>query len=102
MDPIRKKREHGDTSEEDGSHQKIAKTEESTIPLSQQYVYYVFSHAHMYVRMHAHMCINIALHWIYSNVSKHTYVCCIIVQKVLYTGQAVQCKNYVWWERTLW
>ena len=48
MDPIRKKREHGDTSEEDGSCQKVAKTEESTIPLSQQYVCYVFSHVCTY------------------------------------------------------
>ena len=74
MDPIRKKREHGDTSEEDRSHQKVAKIEESTIPLSQQYVYYVFSHVHMYIRMHAHICINITPYWIYLNVSKHMYV----------------------------
>ena len=53
MDPIRKKREHGDTSEEDGSRQKVAKTEESTIPLTQQYVYmYVRTYAHAYMNMY--------------------------------------------------
>ena len=39
MDPIRKKRERDDNSElEDRSRQKVLKTEQSAIMLSQQYV----------------------------------------------------------------
>ena len=84
MDPIRKKREHGDTTEEDRSRQKVAKTEESTIPLTQQYVY-------MYVRMHMHICMYKHCPSLDIFKCKQTYVVRIIVQKCyIYVGQVVQ------------